>query len=44
MVNAILIGAGLGGIATAARLARLGYRVTVFEKCLQPEGLYLWMG
>jgi phytoene desaturase len=30
--RAIVIGAGIGGIATAARLARNGYRVTVLEK------------
>ena len=30
--TALVIGAGMGGIATAARLARLGYQVTVVEK------------
>jgi phytoene desaturase len=30
--TAIVIGAGIGGIATAARLARNGYSVTVLEK------------
>src|SRR5512135_2355366 len=30
--NAIIIGAGIGGLATAGRLARAGYRVTVLEK------------
>jgi phytoene desaturase len=30
--NALVIGAGIGGIATAARLACHGYRVTVLEK------------
>ena len=30
--SAAVIGAGMGGIATAARLARHGYRVTVIEK------------
>src|SRR5215472_7506802 len=30
--TALVIGAGLGGIATAARLARAGYSVTVLEK------------
>ena len=34
----IVIGAGIGGIATAARLARNGYRVTVVEKCEKPGG------
>jgi phytoene dehydrogenase-like protein len=36
--TAIVIGAGLGGIATAARLARNGYRVTVVEKNAAPGG------
>lgn len=31
MSHAIVIGAGLGGLATAARLAAAGHRVTVFE-------------
>ena len=30
--SAIIVGAGIGGVATAARLARDGYRVTVVEK------------
>jgi len=30
--KALIVGAGIGGIATAARLARNGYRVTVVEK------------
>jgi phytoene desaturase len=30
--TALVIGAGIGGIATAARLARNGYQVTVLEK------------
>ncbi len=30
--TAIVIGAGIGGIATAGRLARNGYDVTVIEK------------
>mgnify|MGYP000228347775 FL=1 len=34
----IVIGAGLGGLAVAARLARAGYRVTVFEKQDRPGG------
>jgi phytoene dehydrogenase-like protein len=36
--TALVIGAGLGGIAAAARLARNGYNVTVLEKNSQPGG------
>jgi phytoene desaturase len=36
--TAIVIGAGIGGIATAARLARSGYKVTVIEKNDSPGG------
>src|SRR5512135_683275 len=36
--SAIVIGAGIGGIATAGRLARNGYEVTVVEKNLQAGG------
>jgi phytoene desaturase len=36
--TAIVIGAGIGGIATAARLARHGYDVTVLEKNEMPGG------
>jgi phytoene desaturase len=36
--NAVVIGAGVGGIATAARLAQQGYQVTVVEKCKIPGG------
>lgn len=36
--TAIVIGAGIGGIATAARLARNGFEVTVLEKNSQPGG------
>ncbi len=36
--TAIVIGAGIGGIATAARLARSGYQVTVVEKNGKPGG------
>lgn len=30
--TAIVVGAGVGGVATAARLAKAGFKVTVFEK------------
>ena len=36
--TAIVIGAGIGGIATAARLAKNGYQVTVLEKEATPGG------
>jgi phytoene dehydrogenase-like protein len=36
--TAIVIGAGIGGIATAARLAKNGYDVTVLEKNEQAGG------
>lgn len=36
--SAIVIGAGIGGIAAAARLARAGYAVTVLEKNSIPGG------
>ena len=36
--TAIVIGAGIGGIATAARLAKNGYNVTVLEKESTPGG------
>lgn len=36
--TALVIGAGIGGIATAARLAQEGYDVTVLEKNHQPGG------
>jgi phytoene desaturase len=38
MKSAIIVGAGVGGIATAARLAQAGYQVTVFEKTNRPGG------
>ena len=34
--TALVIGAGIGGIATAARLAKNGYDVTVLEKEATP--------
>ena len=36
--SVLVIGAGIGGIATAARLARYGYQVTVVEKNEIPGG------
>jgi phytoene desaturase len=36
--SAIVIGAGIGGIASAARLARAGFRVKVLEKNGEPGG------
>ncbi len=36
--TALVIGAGLGGIAAAARLARQGYHVTVLEQNAKPGG------
>src|SRR5829696_2763579 len=36
--TALVIGAGIGGIATAGRLARNGYDVTVLEKEATPGG------
>ncbi len=38
MTDVAVIGAGIGGIAAAARLARRGYRVRVFEKGPRPGG------
>lgn len=38
MPNAIVIGAGIGGIATALRLKHLGYDVTVLEANSYPGG------
>lgn len=38
MQSALVIGAGIGGLAAAARLARAGYQVTVLEKSSRPGG------
>ena len=38
-LSALVIGAGIGGIATAGRLVRNGYDVTVIEKNAQPGGV-----
>jgi phytoene desaturase len=40
MKSAIVIGAGIGGIATSARLARVGYKVTLLEKNSKPGGRF----
>ena len=37
-MNSIVVGAGIGGIAVAGRLARAGHKVTVFEKASRPGG------
>ncbi|HNX20786.1 MAG TPA: phytoene desaturase family protein [Bacteroidales bacterium] len=36
--NIIIIGAGIGGLCTALRLAKKGYQVTILEKNKQPGG------
>jgi phytoene desaturase len=38
MPSALIIGAGIGGLAAAARLARQGYQVTILEKNTTPGG------
>ncbi len=37
-MNAIIIGAGIGGIATSIRLAKKGYQVDVYEQNSYPGG------
>ena len=36
--RSVIIGSGIGGIAAAIRLAKKGYRVSVFEQSSQPGG------
>jgi phytoene desaturase len=43
MNSVIVVGAGIGGIATAARLARAGYGVTLVEKNGTPGGRLSWL-
>lgn len=38
MADVVVVGAGLGGLATAARLAKRGHRVTVYERASRPGG------
>jgi phytoene desaturase len=38
MKHVVVIGAGMGGLATALRLSHLGFRVTVLEKLDKPGG------
>lgn len=38
MKHAVIIGAGMGGLATALRLSKLGFEVTVLEKQPRPGG------
>lgn len=38
-VGAVIVGAGMGGLTAALRLARRGIRVRVFEASLEPGGL-----
>jgi phytoene desaturase len=38
MKSVIVIGAGIGGLAVAGRLARQGYQVTIIEKASHPGG------
>jgi phytoene dehydrogenase-like protein len=39
VARVVVVGAGLGGLATAARLAKLGHHVTVCERGSEPGGL-----
>lgn len=46
--SAVVVGAGIGGLATAGSLARTGWRVTVLERAdrlrAEPTALLLWPG
>lgn len=39
----IIIGAGIGGLATGIKLAQEGFQVTIFEKNSQPGGRCQWI-
>lgn len=39
MAEVVVVGAGLGGLAAAARIAKLGHRVTLCERTSEPGGL-----
>ncbi len=38
MRNVVIVGGGLGGLASAVYLAQAGYQVTLFEKSTEPGG------
>ena len=38
MPHAVIVGAGLGGLAAAIRLGARGYRVTVLDRLEEPGG------
>lgn len=42
--HAVVIGAGLGGLASAMRLGAMGYRVTVMDRLDVPGGAVLRSG
>ena len=43
MARVVVVGAGLGGLAAAARLAALGHRVTLLEQAEQVGGKLGWL-